>query len=83
MTRIAKTLECGGKRSATPLWIHRRYSFCPLAKIVSQSAVVVALGRRTPPLTPALLGIRYLRDDLTKLAKAMFLVRDEQRSFRV
>jgi hypothetical protein len=73
MTRIAKTLECGGKRSATPLWIHRSYSFCPLAKTVSQSAVAALLCRRTPNLN-ATLGLSYLGDDLTKLAKAMFLV---------
>ena len=29
------------------------------------------------------LGLGYLRDDLTKLAKAMFLVREQQRSLRI
>jgi hypothetical protein len=52
-------LECGGKRSATPLWIIRPGTLAnrSFAFIEIQSAVAASLCRRTPHrLTPAAAG---------------------------
>jgi len=80
-------LECGGKPrhpiGAAPMgtppqrdtaldWLDLSLPLLP--KYVNQSAVAASLCRRTPKLNAAPLGLGYLSDDLTKLAKAMFLV---------
>src|SRR5260370_5284449 len=53
----------------------------PLKSVLATGAL--PHGRATAPICSAPFGLGYLRDDLTKLPKAMFLVRDEQRSFRI
>jgi len=54
------SLECGGKRSATPLWLPRTNG-CGQSTIAphSQNAVAAALCRRSPQ-TPARLGAHVL-----------------------
>jgi hypothetical protein len=73
---LSGILECGGNPDSSGDAALDSFDLLlrPLTKGVKQSAVAASFCRRTPKLFAAPLGLGYLSNNFTKLAKAKFLV---------